>query len=72
MSIAETLELAKIRIEAAIPASPVSLFKTRKGIDIVFANTIMTQAAIASGDKSYIGTYHAYNYDINELRKHYD
>ncbi len=67
-----TLDLTIImdRIKTATPDSPIAVFKSDKGLDCVFANTVITEERV--DDEDCIGSYHGkmdMNYILDNLSK---
>lgn len=52
------------RIESTSKMSPLAVFKVSGNeLNVVFANTVLTQRRIEANDISLIGVYHKLNYD---------
>ena len=68
-----TLKHIVARIEFATKESPIAVFRSefRGKLDAVFGATIHTKQLIASGDKTYIGTFDKFS-DMDAVKEYLD
>ncbi|GAA5445815.1 hypothetical protein Misp06_04020 [Microbulbifer sp. NBRC 101763] len=65
-----TIPEAIERISTTNPSSPLAVFRTKYArlVEVVFANTVVTQFWINQGHINYLGTYHRDNLHAAERR----